>query len=249
MKQYIGCSGYYYKEWKGAFYPADLPASKWLSYYCQHFNTIEINASFYRFPELKNLKKWYDATPDDFVFSIKVPQTITHHKKFRDVQQTINDFYAVASQGLQEKLRCILFQLPPSMAYSPQLLETIVNGLDAAFINVIEFRHVSWWRPDVYEVLKQKNAVFCAVSFPNLPEDLVRTSDTSYVRFHGIPELYKSAYSPQEIRAWAEAIQSQPYDETYIYFNNTWYMAAIENAKELERVLDEKQASQYRVRE
>ena len=90
-KYYIGCSGYFYKEWQGKFYPEDLPASKWLQYYCEHFNTLEINASFYKFPEIKNLARWHNKTPMEFTFSIKAPQMITHYTKFTDVQ-LINKF-------------------------------------------------------------------------------------------------------------------------------------------------------------
>src|SRR6188508_3042260 len=104
MKVHVGCSGYNYKEWKGLFYPENLPQSKWLQYYCQHYKTVEINASFYRFPTVKSLQGWYDKTPEDFRFSLKATNQITHYKKFNGTQSLINEFYSVAKAGLKDKL-------------------------------------------------------------------------------------------------------------------------------------------------
>ena len=102
MKQYhIGCSGYFYKEWSGRFYPRDLPTSKWLQYYCENFNTLEINASFYKFPDTHNLLRWHNKTPSEFSFSIKVPQMITLYTKFADLQ-LLNKFYDVVKKGLKK---------------------------------------------------------------------------------------------------------------------------------------------------
>jgi len=118
MKVQVGCSGYNYKEFKGHFYPEGLTQSKWLQYYCEHYNTVEINASFCQFPTIKSLKVWYDKTPENFRFSLKANNHITHYKKFNGTQTLIKEFYDVAQGGLKDKLDCILFQLPPSLKYS-----------------------------------------------------------------------------------------------------------------------------------
>src|SRR5688500_18710163 len=125
-KWYIGCSGFYYKEWKEKFYPSKLPQKEWFPYYTEHFNTLEINSSFYRFPRLENLKTWYSRSPKDFLFALKVPAAITHYKQFRETQRMLNDFYAVAKDGLTDKLGPILFQLPPKLAYSKEKLDAIL---------------------------------------------------------------------------------------------------------------------------
>ena len=106
---HIGCSGFYYRDWKAIFYPEKLPQTKWFEYYSQHFNTLEINSSFYKFPTEKSLKKWYDTSPADFKFSLKVPRLITHYKKFFDCESLLTDFYTSIQSGLQEKSGCVLF--------------------------------------------------------------------------------------------------------------------------------------------
>jgi uncharacterized protein YecE (DUF72 family) len=240
MKYHVGCSGYSYREWKGNFYPQDLPSSRWLQFYAEHFSTIEINASFYRFPTVKGLKTWYDKTPSDFTFTLKAHKTITHEKRFQDVSEQMNALYEIAKQGLKDKLRCILFQMPPSFKYEPEQLEKILNHINPEFRNVLEFRHSSWWNKEVFDALQERKAVFCSSSFPALPDELVKTSGTGYVRFHGKPELYKSGYSQAELKRWAKLIKDSRFKECYIYFNNTWLMAAIENAYELVKFLGQK---------
>jgi uncharacterized protein YecE (DUF72 family) len=136
-KIYIGCSGFHYKEWKVIFYPEKLPQSKWFQFYGQHFNTLEINTTFYKFPTEKSLAKWYDASSADFKFSVKAPRLITHYKKFTACESLLSDFYISAGAGLQEKLGCVLFQLPPQFIYSPEKLDLIISSIDASFKNVL----------------------------------------------------------------------------------------------------------------
>src|SRR5215217_6861878 len=111
---YIGCSGFYYKEWKDIFYPKGLPQHDWFSFYAEHFNALELNNTFYRFPEPESLHKWYDEAPTGFRFAVKAPREITHDKNFVDTDFVLQEFYAVLQNGLKEKLGPVLFQLPPS---------------------------------------------------------------------------------------------------------------------------------------
>src|SRR5947209_8744452 len=152
MKWYIGCSGFHYKEWKEIFYPKGLPQSKWFLHYAQHFHTLEINNTFYRFPELKLFENWYHKSPEHFHFSVKVPRIITHFRQFNNTEQMLEEFYAMAKDGLKEKLGNILFQFPPQTQYSPALLDKIIRQTSLFFSNVIEFRHISWWRKDVFKI-------------------------------------------------------------------------------------------------
>src|SRR5688572_26689472 len=119
-KYYIGCSGYYYPEWKEIFYPKGLAKKDWLNFYTEHFNTLEINSTFYRFPQPKFFTTWFERSPENFKFSVKAPRGITHYRKFNDVSQLLSDFYGMTTDGLQDKLGCILFQLPASVIYSEQ---------------------------------------------------------------------------------------------------------------------------------
>src|ERR1700747_49503 len=112
MKWFIGCSGFHYKEWKGIFYPEKLPQRKWFEYYSSRFNTLELNTTFYRFPQLGVLQNWYEKSPADFRFSVKAPRLITHYKQFNDSRQLLADFYGTIREGLQDKLGPVLFQLP-----------------------------------------------------------------------------------------------------------------------------------------
>src|ERR1044072_6786414 len=93
-KWWIGCSGFHYKHWVGKFYPGDLPQRKWFEFYCEHFDTLELNVTFYRFPQLSSLQSWYKRSPAKFQFAVKAPRAITHYKKFNDIERLISDFYS-----------------------------------------------------------------------------------------------------------------------------------------------------------
>jgi len=238
MNVHIGCSGYNYREWKGMFYPENIPQSKWLEYYTEHYNTVEINASFYRFPSGKSLKIWYDKTPTNFRFSLKANNQITHFKKFNGTQELINEFYDVADKSLKDKLECILFQLPPSVKYSRETLDRIVEQLNPAFNNVLEFRDAGWWNEDVYKILKSNKIIFCISSYPGLPDDFVKTTDTVYVRLHGKTELYKSNYSNHELQQLRDSIDRSKAKHAFIYFDNTWGGNAIANAQTMQQLMN-----------
>lgn len=182
-KWWIGCSGFYYKEWKDIFYPKGLPQRKWFEFYCESFNTVELNVTFYRFPRLQDLKTWYKRSPGDFMFTVKAPRLITHYKRFNNVSRELQDFYKTIHKGLKNKLGSILFQLPPGIEYGESTLEQILKNSNDSFLNVIEFRHASWWRPAVIKELREKNIIFCSISYPGLPADVLKTGTTMYYRF------------------------------------------------------------------
>lgn len=237
QKIYIGCSGFHYKEWKDVFYPNGLAQSKWFQFYCQHFNTLELNVTFYKFPTENSLLKWYTTSPENFMFSVKAPKAITHFKKFNDSQRMLEDFYKGIQQGLKEKLGCVLFQLPPQLIYSEELLQKIIDNLNPAFKNVVEFRHASWWNKLVFQELKKNKIIFSGISYPNLPDDVIQTNANLYYRLHGVPVLYKSSYSEKFLEELTGQLHTLKIKEAWIYFNNTWGTAAIENAKFLQRCL------------
>lgn len=240
MKQteiFLGCSSYYNRNWSGVFYPDTLPLKEWFAYYCEHFNTYEMNATFYKFPTAKSLHAWYEKSPDQFVFSVKAPKVITHTKKFVECESEINDFYLTCRDGMKEKLGCVLFQFPPSFHYSPERLERILRNLNPDFQNVIEFRNESWWIQEVYAAFSKNKLIFCSVNYPKLPTEIIDTAATGYVRLHGNPELFYSEYSSAELEKIYEEIRNaHKLKEIFIYFNNTASTAGILNALTMKHI-------------
>ena len=188
IKFHVGTSGWSYLHWRARFYPINLNNYKWLEYYAKHFNTTEVNMTFYRWPKENMLKNWYKRTPSHFSFTLKAPKIITHIKKLTGIKKIVRDFYTLADL-LKEKLACILFQLPPSLKFNKDKLQHFLNTLDKNYNNVIEFRHPSWWQEDTYNLLMNHKIIFCVVSASQLPQDIIITSNVCYFRFHGLESV------------------------------------------------------------
>ncbi|GEN74643.1 DUF72 domain-containing protein [Chryseobacterium hagamense] len=239
-KLYIGCSGFYNNDWKGSLYPEDAKSKDYLNLYSQAFNCVEINSTFYRKPTAKTLQKWADETPDNFRFFIKIPKTISHEKRLEGCKAEIEEFSTHIQSHLKEKLSGFLYQFPPSFKNSRENVSLILNNLDFSQINVIEFRHESWWRDEIFDLLRENQVIFSGVSFPgNLPEEvIVSHADILYYRLHGKPVLYKSEYDGEFIRNLAEKIRNFKH-KSFIFFNNTWGTAAIKNSLFLKELLEQ----------
>ncbi|SDM00542.1 DUF72 domain-containing protein [Chryseobacterium taihuense] len=235
---YIGCSGFYNNDWKGSLYPEDAQSKDFLTLYSREFNTVEINSTFYRKPTAKTLLKWYNETPDDFKFFIKIPKTISHEKRLKDCKEVIKEFCNHIGAHLQDKLAGFLYQFPPSFKNMDENLDLITGNLDFDYLNVIEFRHNSWWNDAVYSALFLKNIIFSGVSFPgNLSDELIiNHPELFYYRLHGKPVLYKSAYPQNELEILAQNILNSK-RKGFIFFNNTWGTAAVKNAVELRAMI------------
>lgn len=201
---HIGCSGWYYLHWKGQF-PADSPSNQWFQIYQDNFQTVELNAPFYSWPTIAAVKTWLRQAKPSFVYTIKVCELITHVKRFVETGTLIQDFGYIADL-LGPQMGCFLFQLPPSLRYSPETLQLILSQLDPLRRNVVEFRHKSWWNDDVFTAFKAAGAIFCSCSGPYLPDELVRTADDVYVRFHGTKQWYRHDYNDAELSVWAKRI-------------------------------------------
>lgn len=162
---------------------------------------------------------------------------ITHYKRLKDSQQMLNSFYSTISEGLDEKLGCVLFQFPPAFSYEDAHLERIVTVLDQSYRNVVEFRHASWWSQQVFDALAENNITFCSMSHPHLPDQVIKTTDVIYYRFHGVPNLYVSKYDKSKLEQVFAEIQNYGEANTaYVYFNNTADGAAIENARQFQEI-------------
>lgn len=237
-KVFIGCSGFSESLWKGFFYPEDLPSKDYLKYYSGHLNSVEINSTFYRRPRPTTIQKWYDESPEDFRFFIKVHKYFSHNKRMQDCKEELTVFCDNISKILKEKLAGFLFQMPPSFKYSEESLQRIIETADKNYLNVVEFRHNSWWNETVLDKLKKHEIIFCGVSFPKaIPDDvMVNSDDAIYYRLHGVPELFKSEYSEEELDKLATEIKKFS-GTKYIYFNNTFGIAGIKNALYLDKIL------------
>jgi len=239
IKWHIGCSGFYYREWKGDFYPENLSQKQWFEFYTTQFNTLELNVTFYRFPQLAELERWHRKSPAGFSFAVKAPRLITHYKQFNACNELLDNFYDTVQNGLKEKLGIVLFQLPPSFSYSAEKLDRLVQHLRPAIYNAVEFRHPSWWRQEVFEKLKANKIIFCGISYPGLPDEVATSHSIAYYRFHGIPKLYYSAYSHQALKETADRLMNgKNLKEVFLYFNNTATLSAIENAKWISAYID-----------
>jgi uncharacterized protein YecE (DUF72 family) len=234
---YVGCSGWFYWDWRGVFYPETLSTNDWFSHYASHFNTVELNAPFYSWPKISTVKSWIrQAGRKRFIYTVKVCELITHTKRFQGTRQLVQDFGYIADL-LGPRMGCLLFQLPPNFHYTPARLKNILSQLEPGRRNVIEFRHASWWNEKVYAAFQKSGAIFCSCSGPKLPDVLIKTADDIYVRFHGTKQWYLHDYAREELALWAKRIHDSKAKRVWVYFNNDWGGYAIKNAKTLLRQL------------
>lgn len=233
----IGCSGWFYWHWRGSFYPGQMPTKEWFSYYSERFNTVELNAPFYSWPTVNAVKTWLkQAGEQDFVYTVKVCELITHVKRLSRTRTLVEDFGYIADL-LGERMGCFLYQFPPSHHYSPARLKAIVTQLDPHRRNVVEFRHRSWWNKTVYAAFKKANIIFCSCSGPRLPDELVVTTDELYVRFHGTTQWYRHDYTEEELVIWADRVKQSGATRLWAYFNNDRNAFAISNAASFRQML------------
>jgi uncharacterized protein YecE (DUF72 family) len=234
---FVGCSGWFYWKWRGLFYPAELPTGKWFKHYAKRFDTVEINASFYSWPTVANVKAWKRQTAEKtFVYTVKVCEHITHIKRFKGTKTLVKDFGMIADI-LGDSMGCFLFQLPSSYRYTKARLTAILRQLDPVRRNVVEFRHKSWWNETVYAAFRESGTIFCSCSGPRLPDKLVRTADDIYLRLHGPERWYRHDYSKAELVHWAERIKASGAKRAWVYFNNDNDAHAPKNAAAMRRIL------------
>jgi uncharacterized protein YecE (DUF72 family) len=238
QKIHIGCSGWQYDHWKGLFYPIDIPKKNWLPFYKNHFDTVEINASFYHLPRKTTFEKWKNEAGENFLFTVKGSRFVTHIKKLNDPKESTQKFYDHAAY-LEEKIGAILWQLPPQLHSNEDKLTNYCKILDKNFKNIIEFRHLSWFKEKYYEILSKFNTGLCIVSAYSIPERFITTCETAYIRFHGLESnWYKYNYSDKELNRYAKKIKLLDAKEIYVYFNNDFEAQAVKNALKLKKLLE-----------
>jgi uncharacterized protein YecE (DUF72 family) len=231
MNHWIGTSGFQYAEWKGNFYPEDLPASKMLPFYAERFSTTEINYTFHRIPSAKTIGNWEELTPKNFRFALKAPQKITHFAKLRDCADTLEYFYKVIS-GLGERLGPVLFQLPPNFKKDTDVLSSFLRELPSARA-AFEFRHESWFDDEIFEMLKKQNIALCMADTEKLATPTVATADYGYLR------LRREDYNKIDIERWARFVREQEakWRNVFVYFKHEESGIGPKLAAEMARLL------------
>ena len=214
MQLYVGTSGYSYKEWKGSFYPEKIPAAQMLSYYASRLPAVELNNTFYRLPQRSMVESWKAQVPEDFRFSVKAPQRITHFKRLKEVAAETSYMLDVVS-ALEDRLGVVLFQLPPNMKKDLERLEIFLRDLPANTPAAFEFRHPTWFDDDVIELLRSHNRVLCIADTDDLPTNHIdKTADWGYLR------LRRVHYSEADLVEWTKRIRAQQWQTTYVFFKH-----------------------------
>jgi uncharacterized protein YecE (DUF72 family) len=240
MEARIGCSGWNYQSWRhGVFYPPRCPARLWLEFYARHFDTVEVNATFYRLPTPKAVQGWIDQTPPGFVLTLKMSRYVTHVKRLRDLRPSLELFYErIAPLVGSPKLGPMLWQLPPTFVRDDARLAETLAQLPPGR-HAFEFRHPSWFVPEVIELLREHGIALVIGDRPEVhafqTHDL--TAGWTFVRFHSGTRGRRGNYSESELREWAERIRTWPVEECFLYFNNDWEGFAPRNALRLRALL------------
>jgi uncharacterized protein YecE (DUF72 family) len=236
---HIGTSGWHYSHWKGQFYPENLTHKDFLKYYADHFQTAEINNTFYQVPQKNTLKQWKETVPERFILAVKASRYITHMKKLKDPKQPVAKFLKQI-EVLGEKLGPILFQLPPRWKLNLGRLESFLEILPKDYRYTFEFRDPSWFHPQVYEMLSQYKAAFCIydLNYRLSPKEV--TADFVYIRLHGPDGPYQGQYDIHTLSGWAGAFVawSKQKKEIYCYFDNDQAGFAAQDALRLQEMID-----------
>lgn len=240
----IGCSGWSYKDWDGIFYPRGLPAREYLSHYSKVFNSVEIDSSFYRIPYPTMVNAWRTNTPEGFLFCPKLPKKITHEKKLVGAEPTLVYFYSVMSK-LKDKLGPIAIQLPPSIKKDKHLevMEEFISHLSPEFKHAIEFRHKSWFDPEVYALLRKNNVAMIWSLNQYLETPPEATADFLYLRLVGDREITEFSGIQKDrsadIRRWADVVHKAAgkFESGYVFFNNHFAGFSPESSNEFRRLL------------
>jgi uncharacterized protein YecE (DUF72 family) len=234
----IGCSGWNYRPWRERVY-GGAPASRWLELYAGRFDTVEVNATFYRLPTRKAVACWVAGSPDGFVFAVKASRYLTHVKRLRDLGPGLGRFLERIEPLLESpKLGPILWQLPANFHRDEERLAEALSQLPK-LDHCFEFRHESWFHDDVYRLLRQHDIALVIGDAPNRPFQAHEfTTSWSYVRFHYGHRGRRGNYSVTELREWATQIRRWPVDRAWLYFNNDWEGYAVKNAERLRELMD-----------
>jgi uncharacterized protein YecE (DUF72 family) len=236
---HIGCSGWNYRDWRERVYPAGVPPRRWLEHYASLFDTVEVNNTFYRLASPKAVAAWIERTPEHFVFALKASRYLTHIRRLRDIESGVRRFY----EGIEPlvgtpKLGPILWQLPENFVRDDQRLREALKTLPRGR-HCFEFRHPSWFTPEVYELLREHSAALVIGDHPERPfQTHELTADWTFVRMHHGHRGRRGNYSESELETWRRRIARwRRRVDVFVYFNNDREGFAVRNALWLKRRL------------
>jgi uncharacterized protein YecE (DUF72 family) len=242
MTVLIGASGWQYKHWRETFYPKGVPQRAWLDFYCERFQVVEVNNSFYRLPKPETFAAWAERTPDDFIVGVKVSRYLTHIKRLKDPEEPVARFMEHAKH-LGRKLGPVLLQLPPTLKKDVAALDRTLGLFPDGLRLTVEFRHESWFDDEVQDVMRHHGA---ALTWADREERAIapywRTADWGYLRFHSGLDFPPPCYEKETMRVWAERLAAVygAEDDVYVFFNNDPRACALRDAylfaEECERV-------------
>ena len=241
---YVGTSGWNYKHWaKGVFYPQGLKQSEWLRFYCQQFQSVEVNNTFYHLPARHVFEQWQAATPENFMFAVKASRFITHMKKLLHPEEHVAKFLENAS-GLRQKLGVVLFQLPPFLKFHTERLEALVDFVQRQRIipglrSALEIRHQSWNCEACFRMLRKYGVSLALTDWSGFTTEGPVTAEFIFIRRHGPGDLYASNYPDSHLRRDARRIRAwlSEAKDVYIYFNNDAFGYAVKNARRIQELL------------
>jgi uncharacterized protein YecE (DUF72 family) len=238
----VGTSGWVYKHWRGPFYPADLPTSKWFAYYRERFDTVELNAPFYHIPQPRTAERWRIETPRDFTFAVKGSRFISHNTKLNDPEEPLERFFEVMDR-LGAKMAVVLWQLPPSWGFNAERLDGFLRAFRARERNrrvCFEFRNPQWYAPESLAILRRWEAGFCVYELAGHASPIEVTADFAYVRLHGNAGRYAGEYGERGLAPWAGRIRGwlDAGIDCFAYFDNDHAAAAPRDAVLLRRMVD-----------
>jgi uncharacterized protein YecE (DUF72 family) len=234
----VGTSGFDYKDWRGPFYPRFIKGGDRLAYYAQHFDTVELNVTFYRMPAASAFRGWRDTVPDGFVFAVKASRYLTHIKRLEDPRGSV-EYLMERATLLGDRLGPILLQLPPSLEIDLDRLDRTLEAFGPGVRVAVEPRHKSWFVPGLCEALQRHGAAFVLADRRGPITPLWSTSDWFYLRMHQGSATPRPCYGDRALRSWVErldALPGRPRDG-YVYFNNDHRACAVANARTFEDLL------------
>lgn len=236
----VGCSGWNYAHWRELVYPKGLPARRWLARYAELFDTVEVNSTFYRLPRRQSVAAWVAETPPGFLFAVKASRYLTHMKRLTDLGRGVERFYERIDPLVRSpKMGPVLWQLPENFHRDDERLASALAGLPPGR-NCFEFRHPSWFREEVYALLREHGAALVIGDQPERPfQTYELTADWTFIRFHYGSRGRGGNYSERELEEWARRIEGwRESADVYAYFNNDWNCYAVRNALLLRKLIE-----------
>lgn len=240
MKKYIGTSGWQYYHWKNKFYPENLKSQDYLKFYSKHFKTVEINTSFYHFTKKETFDKWKKLVNKDFVFAVKLHRLFTHFRKLnlKKEDEKLLESFLINVSVLKNNLGPILIQLPPSFK-NKKILEKFIKKFKKIAKKIfkkmpkiaVEIRNKNLLNEKIYQIFKNEKIIFVISDSPKWQTEIIKTTDSVYIRFHGKPKIFVDKYDTEELKKYAKAIKKLKPKTIYAYFNNDFNCYAVENAK------------------